>query len=322
MNTSLLVSILIPVYNVERYLAQCLDSIVNQTYRNLQIVIIDDGSKDNSLAICQKYAEIDNRIEVYHQENQGVAVTRNHLLEKVKGEYVLFVDSDDWIEKKTIDFLLGKAIEYNTQIATCNYSHFLQTSTVVKDEQWAKEKVIKEFLRHVIFDGSLCNKLIKMSTIHNIKFHDGISYGEDALFTWEVLQFVDKVVVTNNPLYHYRVNQESLTNHKWTPEKNGCSSIVWKTIVNETAEWWPQYVEIAKARYAIEDMWGLYNASLAEYPLDKHIRERQHTIRQNLKLIRKSKLISNNKILACYAFAYWYGVGKIIKYTRRIKTSY
>ena len=82
MNTSLLVSILIPVYNVERYLAQCLDSIVNQTYRNLQIVIIDDGSKDNSLAICQKYAEIDNRIEVYHQENQGVAVTRNHLLEK------------------------------------------------------------------------------------------------------------------------------------------------------------------------------------------------------------------------------------------------
>jgi len=321
MNTSLLVSILIPVYNVERYLAQCLDSIVNQTYRNLQIVIIDDGSKDNSLAICQKYAERDKRMVIYHQKNQGVATTRNHLLEKAQGDYLLFVDADDWIENHMIEFLVGIAVSHNAQIVTCKWHDFKEVQNITIEE-WNKEKVILEFLRHVIFDGSLWNKLIKMSTIHNIKFHDKISYGEDALFTWEVLQFVDKVVVTNNPLYHYRVNQESLTNLKWTPEKNGCSSIVWKTIVNETAEWWPQYIEIAKARYAIEDMWGLYNASLAEYPLDKHIRERQHTIRQNLKLIRKSKLISNNKILACYAFAYWYGVGKIIKYTRRIKASY
>ena len=101
-----LISILIPIYNVESYLPQCLDSIVQQTYKNLQIVLIDDGSQDHSLTICHDYATKDNRIEVYSQKNQGVAATRNHLLEKVKGDYVLFVDSDDWIEADMIENLV------------------------------------------------------------------------------------------------------------------------------------------------------------------------------------------------------------------------
>ena len=93
-----IISILIPVYNVEHYISTCLDSILSQTYTNLQIVLFDDGSKDQSFAICKEYTCKNKNIEVYHQDNQGVAVTRNHLLEKVKGDYVLFVDSDDWME--------------------------------------------------------------------------------------------------------------------------------------------------------------------------------------------------------------------------------
>ena len=101
-----LVSILVPVYNVEAYLPQCLDSLVGQTYPHLQIVLIDDGSTDGSWRVMQEYASRDERIEIYHQENQGVGATRNHLLEKIKGDYVLFVDSDDWVEENHIETLL------------------------------------------------------------------------------------------------------------------------------------------------------------------------------------------------------------------------
>lgn len=314
-----LVSILIPVYNTEEFLPKCLDSIVNQTYSNLQVVIIDDGSKDASLNIAQKYAKKYPCIEVYHQENQGVASTRNNLLDKVKGDYVLFVDSDDWCELDMVDFLINKAIANNADIVTCsmvkNDEPFV--SDIFLEEIWDQEKAVLEFLRHKIFNGSLCNKLIKTSLLHNLRFHCGIFYGEDALFLWEVLQNVNSIVVTNKVLYHYRMNNNSLSHLSWTPDKKGTGSIVWKTITDETKILWPQYYTISKARYAIEDMWGLYYASLAKYPHDKNIEIRQRNIRRNLKLIRKSDLVSNNKIIASYILAYFYPLGRLLKYTRK-----
>ena len=113
------ISILIPAYNAAVFLPKCLDSVHNQTYRDLQVVIVDDGSKDNTLELCQSYAKNDNRIEVYHQENQGVASTRNHLLEKVKGDYVLFVDADDWIEPDMVNYMVDKLSSNNHDIVTC-----------------------------------------------------------------------------------------------------------------------------------------------------------------------------------------------------------
>lgn len=319
MSSTPLISILIPVYNVERYLAHCLDSIINQTYQNLQIVLVDDGSKDNSLNICQKYAERDKRIEVYHQKNQGVAATRNHLLEKVKGEYVLFVDSDDWIETDMVEKLLKLIIENDADISECQ--NVINNQPCNKDETgpiiWNQEKAIYEFLRHTNFNGSMCNKLVKSSLLQNKKFHCGISYGEDALFCWYVLQRAKRIVRTSQQYYHYRKNENSLSHQEWTPEKKGSGSIVWNTITEETKRMWPQYLKIAKARYAIEDMWGLYYASLANYPYDKHIRKRQLNIRNNLKLIRKSRLVSYNKILTAYILAYCYPLGKLLKYTRK-----
>ena len=203
-----LVSVLIPVYNTEKYLPACLESIAGQTYPNLQVVVVDDGSKDASLSIAQEYAAKHPFIEVYHQENAGVAAARNNLLSHVKGEYVLFVDSDDWIEPDMVDFLVKKAKEYKVDMVTCG--------RVVNDdlpkvecsivELWNQEHVIKEFLRHVSFNGSLCNKLIRVDLLHDVKFHFGISYGEDALFVWNVLQHVKQVLVTDKELYHYQMN--------------------------------------------------------------------------------------------------------------------
>lgn len=291
-----LVSILIPVYNTEDYFPKCLDSIVNQTYSNLQVVIIDDGSKDTSLCIAQKYAKQYPYIEVYHQENQGVASTRNNLLDKAKGDYVLFVDSDDWCELDMVDFLINKAIANNADIVTCSMVKNDETfvSNIFLEEIWDREKAVLEFLRHKIFNGSLWNKLIKTSLLHNLKFHCGIFYGEDALFLWKVLQSVDSIVVTNKILYHYRMNNNSLSHLSWTPDKKGTSKFVWKKITEETEKRWPQYIDIVKVRAALEDMWALYYASASAYHYDDNIKVRQRSIRNNLGRIIKSDIASRN----------------------------
>ena len=313
--TNPLVSILIPVYNVEAYLPQCLDSVIGQTYVNLQIILIDDGSTDKSWVIMQDYSQKDNRIEIYHQDNAGVAITRNNLLDKVRGDYVQFVDSDDWIELDMVEFLVKNAQISNVDIVSCSYvpTGGVDVNTPVTKETWNKEKVVKEFIRHVIFSGSLINKLIRASIIKNIRFDNRISYGEDALFCWCVLQRVENVIITDAQLYNHRVIDGSLSTSPWTPYKKGSGSIVWQAIADEVFRLWPQYADIARARYAIEDMWGLYYASLANYPYDEHIKKRQMNIRKNLGLIRKSGLVSTNKILTAFALANCYHLGKFLK---------
>ena len=161
-----LVSILLPVYNTSAYLPQCLDSVLAQTYENLQVVLVDDGSKDNSLEICQQYAAKDSRIEVYHQENQGVATARNALLSKIKGDYFFFVDSDDWIELDMIEFLLTRAEKERADIVTCDI--VINDSKVSSDyfsKIYSKDEAVERFLYHLEFRGSLCNKLMKITVL-------------------------------------------------------------------------------------------------------------------------------------------------------------
>ena len=252
MNTHPLVSILAPCYNVAAFLPQCLDSIISQTYSNLQIVLIDDGSKDDTWRVMQDYAGKDNRIEIYHQENHGVATTRNHLLEKVKGDYVLFVDSDDWIEPDMVEFLVGKALTNNIEMVVCgNVNNDTPPASEYNEQLWSQDKAVKEFLRHVSINGSLWNKLTKVSLLHNVKFHCGISYGEDALFCWELLQNAKAILVTNKQLYHYRMNEISLS-HSAFGSKKLSGHKVWTILCEETKRLYPKFIDIAHARFCVE----------------------------------------------------------------------
>ena len=216
-----IVSILIPAYNAAAFLPKCLDSVLNQTYQDLQVVIVDDGSKDKTLEVCHKYAEKDSRIEVYHQENQGVAATRNHLLEKVKGDYVLFVDADDWIELDMVEYLVSLATELDAEMVMCdrviNDAKPSETEPMIKI--LPQEEAIRDFLLHDYFVGSLWNKLLSRSLLHNEQFHRGISYGEDALFIWGALQKVNNVVASDKQLYHYYMNEDSISHQSFGDKK-------------------------------------------------------------------------------------------------------
>lgn len=287
------ISILVPCYNVEAFLPQCLDSIINQTYCDLQIVIVDDGSKDKTLTIAQEYASRDSRIEVYHQKNQGVAAARNELLSKIKGNYFLFVDSDDWLELGMVEFLYTLAEKENADIVTCNE---VINETKVKQEYisriYSQEMAIERFLYHREFRGSLWNKLVKVSLLHNEqKFHCGISYGEDALFCWGLLKESCKVLYTDRQLYHYRMNNESISHHSFGPQKMTAYQ-VWKFISDDTEAHFPSLLDISKGHFAISMTILLREAALSHYPYDSNIKKMQTVARSYGHLITRYHLSS------------------------------
>lgn len=307
MNKAPLVSILTPCYNVEKYLSQCLDSIICQTYKNLQIILIDDGSKDGTWNVMQEYAAKDSRIEIYHQENQGVAATRNNLLDKVKGEYVLFVDSDDWCELNMVEFLKDKVVEHDAELVSC--SDVINEKITIEDfneEEFSKDEVIKSFLHHKRIRGQLWNKLIKAELIESIRFNTSVSYGEDALFCWHFLQQINKFVYTNKQLYHYRMVDDSLSHQVFGPKKLS-AHYVWEQICNETKEWWPQYLNISQARHCVEDCLLLRNAAHSNYQKMDDIKLLQKTIRDLRYTLNEADITSNKmKMFAFLAsHSYW-----------------
>lgn len=289
----MLVSILIPCYNVEKYLDQCLDSVINQTYKDLQIVIVDDGSTDKTLEIAQSYANKDSRIELYHQENKGVSAARNELLRHIKGEYFLFVDSDDWMELDMVEVLINNISDTDSDISVCDSTNVqtIKTGEFLRDV-WSQDKVIEEFLKHIRISGALWNKLFRAEILRDVKFTNGISYGEDAFFCWQLFQNINTVTITNKQLYHHRIFRESFSNQSWSPDIKGSGHIVWEAIVSECKEKWPQYLSFAETRFALEDMWGIYFAAQSNYPYDEHIKLRQSNIKQNLHLILRADFAS------------------------------
>lgn len=315
------VSILIPAYNAAAFLPKCLDSVLNQTYQDLQVVIVDDGSKDNTLKVCQQYAEKDNRVEVYHQENQGVAPTRNHLLEKVKGDYVLFVDADDWIELDMVEYLVSLATELDAEMVMCDRVINDAKPSDKKPEVniLPQEEAIKDFLYHDYFVGSLWNKLLSRSLLHNEQFHRGISYGEDALFIWGALQKVNNVVVSDKQLYHYYMNEESIS-HQSFGDKKLSGHLTWSLITEDVAKHWPQFLDIAKSSFGLQDMYLLRAASQSGYKKNEEIKKIQKTVKTYLpQILSRKNLGFKDRIYARLIFR-WYGFGKLYYALNKLKS--
>ena len=208
-----LISIIIPVYKVEKYLDRCLESVVNQTYRNLEIILVDDGSPDSCPTMCDEWAKKDPRIKVIHKENNGVSSARNVALDIVNGDYIGFVDSDDYIETIMYDELMKAAIKFNADVTLCDF-----TVNDINDEMNKKSENIPviEALKQVVSGdykyGVLWNKLFKSTVIKNIRMPDLIC-SEDMVFNYYALNNSERIVSLSAKLYHYSQNDES-TVHK------------------------------------------------------------------------------------------------------------
>lgn len=210
-----LISIIVPIYNVEKYLNKCIESIVNQTYENIEIILIDDGSNDNSGIICDEYAKKDNRIIVVHKENGGVSSARNKGLKIAKGEWISFVDADDWIEQIFCQTLLNKVTQEQADIALCGYNRItynrIEKINANNQEVFlnSNEYLVKSLNPQTGF-GFCHMKLIKKEVLKSISFNERIEVGEDALFNIQLSTYIKKAVFIKQPLYNYRINNQSV----------------------------------------------------------------------------------------------------------------
>ena len=314
------VTILIPAYNVASFLPKCLETVLGQTYTDLQVVVVDDGSRDDTLAVANAYAEKDVRLEVYHQGNLGVATTRNNLLDHVKGDWVLFVDADDWIELDMVEYLVNLAQGHSADFVMCD--RVINDAEPSHEEpkvfELDQEHAIVDFLHHGYFVGSLCNKLLSSRLLHNERFHRGISYGEDAIFCWGVLQKTQKVVVSSKQLYHYYMNEESIS-HQTFGEKKLTGHQTWTIISEDVKKSWPQYTDLALGTFALQDIHLLQAAAQSRYRRDNYIIMLQTSVREKWKYLKYSKIRSKKQWFYAFMICRFYWFGYIYKILNIIK---
>ncbi len=212
-----LISVIIPVYKVEKYVERCIQSVINQTYENLQIILVDDGSPDNCGKICDEYAKKDHRIEVIHKSNGGLSDARNKGLEIAKGEYIGFVDSDDYIEADMYEVLYNLLKQYNADVSICNFYTVSQGKISIKNadngiNEYNRIEILKEILLDRNIQSYAWNKLYKKELFDEIKYPIGKKY-EDIGTTFFLLEKCNKVVVTGKSEYYYINRQDSIVNN-------------------------------------------------------------------------------------------------------------
>lgn len=224
-----IISVIIPVYNVEKYLVQCIESVRNQTYHNLEIILVDDGSPDQSGKICDKYADIDSRISVIHKKNEGLGYARNSGLEQASGKYILFIDSDDWIEKNHVEKLVSSIEETKSDIIVHGFQYRMEGKSPQKIHPFKIgefENIVQDILlpmvaanigddeNDILPVGSWC-KLYKRSIImeNNLSFiNEKECISEDVMFNVDYLRCCKKVCVIDECGYNYRMNPNSISN--------------------------------------------------------------------------------------------------------------
>lgn len=216
------ISIVIPIYNDEKYISQCLNSIINQTYKNIEIILIDDGSTDNSKNICDEYAKKDKRVKVFHQKNSGVSKARNKGLDNITGDYVMFVDSDDWLEPNACEVLIEKIVNERLDVLIFNFYNEYSAKSVknkaytynIKDDNFINKmqaKVLAPMMKIPDFDvnfiGFTWNKIVSSKAIDNHKFpfENKKAIFEDVIFYYTLFEKTKKIGLCNEYLYHYRI---------------------------------------------------------------------------------------------------------------------
>ena len=198
----MLVSVIVPVYNVEKYLYKCLISLISQTYKDIEIICVNDGSTDNSLKILEEYAIKDNRVSVYTKENGGLSDARNFGLTKANGDYVIFVDSDDYIDTTTIEKCVDNANKYNSDIVVYDMKYIYDDREELASGGEFECTSFKENRNIIFINNSACNKFIKRELMNDVSFPKGLYY-EDLATIPILLSKANKISKINEPLYFY-----------------------------------------------------------------------------------------------------------------------
>jgi glycosyltransferase involved in cell wall biosynthesis len=249
-----LVSIIIPVYNTEKYLIECLESVKNQSYKRIEVLLINDGSTDYSEKICKSYVNSDIRFKYFFQENQGLSSARNLGLEMMKGDFICFIDSDDFIEFDFIETLLYACLNNNVKVASCGRTvienNVRNTMFTISYSSIFTQKIaIQSFLKHVYFDGSVCDKIFHTDLFICKRFIVG-RIAEDLPITVEILLDVENIYHVGKPLYNYYKRSNSITTRNFKKEDLSILDSA-KEVVNKIINKYPDFEELANSYYFI-----------------------------------------------------------------------
>ena len=256
-----LISVIIPVYNVEKYLDRCLESVVNQTYRNLEIILVDDGSPDNCPKMCDEWAKKDSRVVVVHRENGGASAARNDGLSVAKGDFITFVDSDDWIHTEMFEVLYCMLLENNADISMCNLEMVSNSNIKIDSNNnkmitWSRDEGLDYFFR---IHGEKSNhavwgRLIKKNILKGYSFLEG-RMNEDIHTSYWLAFKCNKTVYSNRKMYYYFHNSSGVTNSKITRKKLDLL-YVWDIVSKMVDENTPEYrsacdMNLKRARFTL-----------------------------------------------------------------------
>ncbi|MCD2502901.1 glycosyltransferase [Clostridium sp. NSJ-145] len=299
-----IISIIVPIYNVEKYLPKCIDSILNQTFKEFELILVDDGSLDNSGRICDEYSKKDKRIRVIHKENCGVSSARNVGVESSLGNYIGFVDPDDYIDKYMYQKMIDMCTIKNADIAICKFVREINGQiSEAKDGFYIREldnvEGLRECFKGILYRHSLCNKLFKKKCFEGIRFPEGRIH-EDLSTTYRLLANSNKSVYINYSGYIYVKRENSILTSTFN-EKRLQAFEGWKEILSFMLENYPELKEqvIATFAYAcIDNMIYVLNQVNNKNIRNKYINYIKKYSKKYSKMINKNYLLTNkNKII-------------------------
>lgn len=218
-----LISVILPIYNVSQYLKRCIDSVMAQTYKNIEIILVDDGSTDDSGMICDEYAKLDSRIKVVHKKNGGLSSARNAGIDVAKGEYLTFIDSDDYVDEDYVEFLYKLICEYNVKMSIASHTVVYENGTVLKKETGERQcldahKVLERILYDEDIDLSAWAKMYHKSLFETIRFPVGRLF-EDAATTYQFVYASEKVAIGSESKLYYMIRNNSISNIGFSRKK-------------------------------------------------------------------------------------------------------
>ncbi len=304
------IDVLIPAYNTEKYIHKCLDSLLNQTYKNLRIVIVDDGSTDDTLNIIKEYQSRHPNIECYEKENdKNISQTRNFLLSKIKSPYFSFFDSDDYAHPTYFEHLYNLLVSYGADISICrnirridkeiNFEKLNKNNN--KIYFFNKEEALAEMLSSNLYAGTGPAKLIKSTLVQNNLFNTQIHYGEDLDFCFKIMQNCKSIVFSNKILYHYIIRKNSIVTSKFKENKLSCIDC-YENITNNVKDNKLLFT-CAKSMQGLIAIELLYYTWRDKYK-NKQVKKKLKTIiKQSIPYIKKNKRLS--KLLKCTPAVWW-----------------
>ncbi|MBE5962332.1 MAG: glycosyltransferase [Lachnospiraceae bacterium] len=285
-----LISVVVPIYNVEKYLKKCIDSLIAQTYKNLQIILVDDGSPDRCGEICDAYAKQDKRITVLHKKNGGLSDARNAGIELCKGKYVTFVDSDDYLSEECILYLYKTLVENNADLSICGFKYITESGKIINklnSEEVTKvmnqEEALYELCNNILFPNSAWAKLYKIEDFNDIRYPVGRLF-EDIPTTYKLFFKTKKIAFGNKQLYYYLYREASISKQQFNPKRLDAIEFI-EEMCSDISRKYPRLKSISNKRMLEEYIYAYTSLVLSNIKYKENIKNIFHKIKQTRFLV-------------------------------------